>query len=512
MSSQWNQMIFFRRFHTIDLSSLMRRNPNSADAVMRTGLSSYLKNVNPEMTEEQISAMADANAVLMESLASAQGRTIADFVEGLTGLGVTDDPSLRGQYREENGARSIVLNPETMSPTTFSHEVGHYFLMTLPDGPVKDRIIDTYRAEYEADGNKIGTAVNEAFTKGLVEYTVSGVAVNEEVRSLFKRLLDAMRRFVDRIFRLGGLSAEQKALYDSFFSQDTTRRKAEVRALSEGEANSLIAQLEKTAEEYEYIEFTEETAKKEFSRTANTPVGEVKFGDNQAFKLEARDRTDNLGQIRPTLEHPSLVLREIGNSGNGNDAFEFFKVFRNSDGSNEWFLSVTVDISDANGLVAISSHTSNPRQLKGKLKKYPLAYVATAENQQAGNDGQRQRGISTRLSQNLTSDSSTVNSNDVVFNEAVDDENLSPEQRALRERIKRGRAAQAQRRRRFYENIDAMLDKNMYVESYDLRRYRSNLERELREAHENDPGFKFTDDARYRRVLEEYHARDMMLL
>lgn len=36
--------------------------------------------------------------------------------------------------------------------------------------------------------------------------------------------------------------------------------------------------------------------------------------------------------------------------------------------------------------------------------------------------------------------------------------------------------------------------------------------RELREAHENDPGFKFTDDARYRRVLEEYHARDMMLL
>lgn len=99
-----------------------------------------------------------------------------------------------------------------------------------------------------------------------------------------------------------------------------------------------------------------------------------------------------------------------------------------------------------------------------------------------------------------------------VFNEAVDDENLSPEQRALRERIKRGRAAQAQRRRRFYENIDAMLDKNMYVESDDLRRYRSNLERELRETYENDPGFKFTDDARYRRVFEEYHARDMMLL
>ena len=52
----------------------------------------------------------------------------------------------------------------------------------------------------------------------------------------------------------------------------------------------------------------------------------------------------------------------------------------------------------------------------------------------------------------------------------------------------------------------------MYVESDDLRRYRSNLERELRETYENDPGFKFTDDARYRRVFEEYHARDMMLL
>ena len=220
MSSQWNQMIFFRRFHTIDLSSLMRRNPNSADAVMRTGLSSYLKNVNPEMTEEQISAMADANAVLMESLASAQGRTIADFVEGLTGLGVTDDPSLRGQYREENGARSIVLNPETMSPTTFSHEVGHYLLMTLPDGPVKDRIINTYKAEYEADGNTVGKNLHEAFVNGLAEYQASGVAQNAEIRGIFQRLINAMKSFIDRLRKSGGLSAEQIALYDSLFNQE----------------------------------------------------------------------------------------------------------------------------------------------------------------------------------------------------------------------------------------------------------------------------------------------------
>lgn len=172
------------------------------------------------MTEEQVSAMADANAVLMESLANAQGRTAADFVEGLTGLGVTDDPSLRGQYREENGTRSIVLNPETMSPTTFSHEVGHYFLITLPDGPVKDRIINTYKAEYEADGNTVGKNLHEAFVNGLAEYQASGVARNKEIRGIFQRLINAMKSFIDRLRKSGGLSAEQIALYDSLFSQN----------------------------------------------------------------------------------------------------------------------------------------------------------------------------------------------------------------------------------------------------------------------------------------------------
>ena len=205
---------------TRDLSSLMRRNPESADSALRAGLSSYLKNVNPEMTEEQVSAMADANAVLMESLANAQGRTAADFVEGLTGLGVTDDPSLRGQYREENGTRSIVLNPATMSPTTFSHEVGHYFLMTLPDGPVKDRIINTYKAEYKADGNTVGKNLHEAFVNGLAEYQASGVAQNAEIRGIFQRLINAMKSFIDRLRKSGGLSAEQIALYDSLFNQD----------------------------------------------------------------------------------------------------------------------------------------------------------------------------------------------------------------------------------------------------------------------------------------------------
>ena len=75
----------------------------------------------------------------------------------------------------------------------------------------------------------------------------------------------------------------------------------------------------------------------------------------------------------------------------------------------------------------------------------------------------------------------SLESHTVTLNEDVDtDSDLDPDEfrrEALKERIKRGRAAQAQRRRRFFENIDAMLDKNMYVESYDLRRYRSNLER-----------------------------------
>ena len=498
--SEWYSTGEFTR----DLGSLIRRSPENAGAVLRAGLSSYLRNVNPSMTEEQISAMADANAVLMENLARAQGRTTADFVGGLTGLGVTNDPSLRGQYREENGARSIVLNPETMSPTTFSHEVGHYFLMTLPDGPVKDRIINTYRAEYEADGNTIGEHLHEAFVNGLTEYQTSGVAQNTEIRGIFQRLINAMKSFISRLKKSGGLSAEQIALYDSFFNQEFD---SDVSVVS--------------SQELQYASTGTEAKKilnaikgKEITNKNDGTVARVgSTGINKMVSNAAREKSVNNGfsneehftaaanvvtlfengeliEERPDRNNtPDLMIRyyatpvEFGDSGKQAVAKTMVKI--NTNQANTIY---TVELDSLEGIE--------------KFKSGPLV--------SASNTAQHRHPDSIIK---LPSETESVNSEGITLNETVDDETLSPEQIALRERIRRGRRAQGARRTRFFQNIDSMIDSDLFVEASDLVSYRGSIEEEIRNRIKNgEEGLKFSDDSRWTKLTNELAMRDKMLL
>ena len=318
---------------TADMAETIRKNPSQVRSIIKGGLYAYLRKVNPDIDEVQADALADANAVLMIHLANAQGNSVDSFIAGLSGLGVVNDPSVRGRYVENGKGRQILLNPETMSPVTFSHEVGHYFLITLPDGDLKDLIIDTYRKAYEADGNIIGRNMQEAFSNGLAEYEASGRAANPEIRNVFRRLMDAMRAFINRL-RGKGLSEDQIALYDLLLSNDS-------------------------------------------QQAAETAMTET------------------------------------------------------SDG--------------------------------------------------------------------------------ISFDEAVDD--LTPEQRALRERIARGRLAQAARRRRFFQNVEAMMDSNLYVETSDLDTFRNSIENEIRARRENgETGLRYQDDPRWVKVKDELAARDRMLM
>ena len=494
---------------TKDMAGAIRKAPSEARAVLDKGLATYIRSVNPGMDETQVEAMADANAVLMMHLANAQGRDIADFVEGITSLGITGDNSVRGQYRENAGSKSIVLNPAKMEPLTFSHEVGHYFLQTLPDGELKNRIISTYSKQYNADGRKIGKNLHEAFVKGLTNFMATGQAENAEIRSVFQKLVSAMKAFIDRA--KSGLTKKQIALYNSMFQQSQIESSSSSNTLSKNEAKELISRLERTAEDYVPIPFSEENAGSVFSTNIMTPVGEIKFGEHQSLKLENLKRTDFLGMIRPTLETPSLILREEGRSDDGQDAFEFYKVFKNKEDSTAWFVSVAVHNSEVDGLVVISSRRSNERQLEGRLMKFPLAYNVAAETQQTGNDGQRQRDISSRLNSNLSSDQAPVNDGDLILNEDVD--NLTDEQKALRARIQRGRRAQGQRRSRFFQDIQEMLDNDLYVDTDDLLSAKRNLEQQMQEA--NTDAFKpvdFSENPEWVKICNELTMRDKMLL
>ena len=62
--------------------------------------------------------------------------------------------------------------------------------------------------------------MQEAFSSGLARYIAEGYAPNEEMRSVFQRLLDAMKASISRLSQSGMLTDEQRALYDIILGGD----------------------------------------------------------------------------------------------------------------------------------------------------------------------------------------------------------------------------------------------------------------------------------------------------
>lgn len=210
---------FNTREFTASVANLVRSNPDNAKNIVSRGISAYIQKAISGISVEQADAIGNANASLISRLAAIQGREVADFIEGISGFGTTSD-SVKGQYRAENGERYILLNPEKMSPTTLSHEIAHYFLNTLKDGNILNAIRKAFSRQIKADGDKIGTKTQEAFANGLTSYITTGEAQNQEIRSVYQKLLDAMKDFVGRMNKAVQLTAKQKALYDEFFRGD----------------------------------------------------------------------------------------------------------------------------------------------------------------------------------------------------------------------------------------------------------------------------------------------------
>ena len=80
----------------------------------------------------------------------------------------------------------------------------------------------------------------------------------------------------------------------------------------------------------------------------NTPIGEVKMGENQFTKLMRKGREGKLGMIKPTLENPDVVIETPSEANEGqiterNSSYIFVKAFTKADGSRYYyFTSVTV--------------------------------------------------------------------------------------------------------------------------------------------------------------------------
>jgi len=134
---------------------------------------------------------------------------------------------------------------------------------------------------------------------------------------------------------------------------------------------ALIQALKVDAAPWRNVPATIEQWRKDFgpSLLVNTPVGEVKLGENQFTKLIAKERHNEIGLVKPTLEQPQFVI----NTPDG--AKSFVKAFRAPNGQ-KFFASVSVAV---DGLqVVISNHLRQDREIKRWLEDGRLLYTATA--------------------------------------------------------------------------------------------------------------------------------------
>lgn len=155
------------------------------------------------------------------------------------------------------------------------------------------------------------------------------------------------------------------------------------RSLSTIEAQDLLTRMTNNAEEAPELELTTENWIEEFGKDGmvDTPIGKVKMGENQYFKLAQQGRSSKLGMIRPTLTNPDVIVEDQSKSKNGeterSSSYVFIKSFLNKGGERSYlFTSVTIQ---KNGKeVVVSNQEKKPERIKRLLEDGKLAYIKEA--------------------------------------------------------------------------------------------------------------------------------------
>jgi len=143
---------------------------------------------------------------------------------------------------------------------------------------------------------------------------------------------------------------------------------------------NLILLMERNAEAAPNLELTPKNWLAEFGENGivQTPIGEVKMGDNQYLKMGAKNRGAEFGMVKPTLANPDVIIEEKDSRENVEREYVllFVKSFIISDRKITHFESVTVS-KDGNEVV-VSNHIVNKGALKNKLSQNPIIYASPA--------------------------------------------------------------------------------------------------------------------------------------
>lgn len=138
------------------------------------------------------------------------------------------------------------------------------------------------------------------------------------------------------------------------------------RSLSEQEASDLIARMETNAEVAPAIELTPENWITLFGEdgTVETPIGIVKMGENQYFKMAQQGRNGKLGMIKPTLQAPNVIVEDFRLASSveseRDSSYIFVKTFTKDNGERYYhFTSVTVRKDGREVVISNQERTKN---------------------------------------------------------------------------------------------------------------------------------------------------------
>lgn len=167
-------------------------------------------------------------------------------------------------------------------------------------------------------------------------------------------------------------------------NEETNHTSEKYSEMSDEEINGIMSQIEDDAEPVVEMELTPDNWAAQFGESGivETPIGSVKMGENQYYKLAQKGRNGKLGMIKPTLENPTVVIEEKSMAKDGQEterasSYIFVKSFISEDGHRTYyFTSITVQKDGRE--VVISNQEKERSRIKRLLKDGRLAYIKEA--------------------------------------------------------------------------------------------------------------------------------------
>lgn len=257
--------------------------------------------------------------------------------------------------------------------------------------------------------------------------------------------LDAIRegKDVETLLNSPGVSEEMKEEVWSYIRQEANKGVIfNEKEFIEEENSTLLSNMVRNSEIAPEIALTPENWILLFGEDGQvkTPIGDVKMGENQYFKLARQGREGKLGMVKPTLENPDIIIEDPSEAKNRditerNTSYVFVKAFKKEDGSRFYYFT-SVTVSKGGKEVVVSNQEKTPKRISRLLQSGTVVWknskFSLHPNTQIGEPVPLNDSNKPTLTDNQ---SALLGINSSELSEGKDNENLSDVQENARESV-----------------------------------------------------------------------------